>query len=662
MERKTPPFFLGAILLFWGWQYQLLAVGIILCLILESIHLFKFRFSFAPEDFNKAIDISIVLMAATVVISLSMESVKAIFILMQWLPVIFFPIIAAQQFSLEGQIDTRAFSLVGKKKKKIQRIDVKQIDVSYYYALIVLLSTGMIRSEGIEFYAGISLFFFWGLWQFSSQRISRLVWVLCLSVIIFSGFWGHQAIHEISRKARMLMMSYFSGYYHVNPFKNSTALGDIGKLKLSNVILFRVKTVNTDKPAGVMLLQNATYTVFRTTTWHNTRSDFEAVAPGEEKGFWQIHPPVDNVRNLIIYSRLIRKRAVLNLPPGVVSIGQMKVGACEKNEMQAIRVEDGPSFIKAFVSYTGKLSYDMLPYKSDLLIPEKEQEGIQRIAQKLDLENQSPDQIVKTVKRYFLTQYAYSLEIKGKGDYDTPVQNFMYHTRAGHCELFATTAALIFRQANIPARYVTGFIAREYSDLEDCIVVRQRDAHSWVKVYINGQWKNFDATPASFLQTDFQKVHPSMVSDMLSFLRFKLFELRHETGKKMMEKYSFWLILPLGLFLFFRLKKSNSIKKAKIVSGERKNNDEAISVHESFFRIEDVFGKKGYPKYAHETYGAWHDRVIRCFDQPSVKARFSDVIAMYHQWRFSRYGMGFSQKDQFDADIEFILKEIKRLP
>lgn len=659
MERKTPPFFLGAILLFWGWEYQLLAVAVCLCLIVESIHFFKFRFSFEPQDFNKCIDISIVFLAATVVIALSVESQKAIFILFRWLPVIFFPIIVAQQFSLEGQIDTRAFFLVGKKKKP-QTAQVKHIDVSYYYAVIVLLSVGMVRPEGYGFYAGVSLFFFWGLWQFSSQRVSRLVWGVCILGIIISGFLGHHVIHEISRRARMWMISYFAGYYSINPFKNSTALGDVGELKLSDEILLRVKTVDGAKPMGVLLLQNNTYNIFGTTTWY-TRSGFEPVEPEKDKTFWQIHPPVANVRDLIIYSRLTRKGSVLNLPPGVVSIGQMKVGSCEKNEMQVIRVEDGPSFIKAVVKYTGKLSYDPVPYERDLMIPDKERPGIQKIVKKLDLEHQLPDQILKTVKHYFLTQYAYSLDLKGKGDYDTPVQNFLYHTKAGHCEFFATSAALILRQANIPARYVTGFIAREYSGMEDCTVVRQRDAHAWIKVYINRQWEDFDVTPASFLQTDFENSHPSFAADMLSFLRFKLFELRHETGKKLMEKYGFWLVLPLGLFLFFRLKRSNSIKKAEI-SEKSAKKDPAEFVHASFFLIEKLFLEKGYPKYSYETYGIWYDRVSHCFEQPSVRGRFSDIVRIYNQWRFSQQGIDNFQKEKFDADIEFIIKEIKGLP
>ncbi len=654
---KAPRFFLGVILLFWGWHHHLLFVAVSLCLIVESIHFLKIRFEFRPADFNKFIDVSIVLLAGTVVIALSVETQKAMSILLRWLPVIFLPIIAAQQFSTKGKIDIRAFFLVGRKKERIQALDVKQIDVSYYYALIVLLSTGMTHLRGKIFYIGIALIFLWALWQVSPRRVPRLVWGLCLFGVVFFGFLGHQAIHRISVKAQMWMIDYFANYHNTNPYKSSTALGDIGNLKLFDEILFRVKKSNYDKSETGILLQNATYNIFATTTWY-AQVGFEPVQPGNEKTFWQIQPPVENKKEMTIYSRLVKEKAVLNLPPGVISIGQMKVGTCEKNAMQTVRVEEGPSFIKSLVTYTGNLSYDAAPYERDLMVPKKEQSGIEKIVQDLDLENQSKKQILKTIKSFFSTQYAYSLDLKGKGRHDTPIQNFLYNTKAGHCEFFATTTALTLRQVNIPTRYVTGFIAHEYSRMENCIVVRQRDAHAWVKVYLNGQWENFDTTPASFLQKDSQLVQTSALTNILSFIRFKLFQLRHEVGKKMMEKYGFWLVLPLAIILIFRLKKSNTIKKSKSLVKKPSENS-GRSSHDSFFLIEKLLLKKGYPKYSYETYLSWYNRVVPDFDDPHVRDRFFRILSQYNKWRFSRLGIDDIQKRQFDLDIDFILKKIE---
>jgi len=48
---------------------------------------------------------------------------------------------------------------------------------------------------------------------------------------------------------------------------------------------------------------------------------------------------------------------------------------------------------------------------------------------------------------------------------------------------------------NVPARYVTGYFAHE-SPEPSVSIVRQRDAHAWAEVWIDGEgWTTFDATP-----------------------------------------------------------------------------------------------------------------------------------------------------------------------
>src|SRR5262245_21300276 len=50
---KTPPFLLGATLLFWGWQTGFLVVGAIMDAALESARFIKLRWEFSDDDFNR---------------------------------------------------------------------------------------------------------------------------------------------------------------------------------------------------------------------------------------------------------------------------------------------------------------------------------------------------------------------------------------------------------------------------------------------------------------------------------------------------------------------------------------------------------------------------------------------------------------------------------
>ncbi len=204
---------------------------------------------------------------------------------------------------------------------------------------------------------------------------------------------------------------------------------------------------------------------------------------------------------MALYFRLYKNRAVLALPAGVTRITHMKTGLCEKNDMQAVRIEDGPALIKGVISYSGKNEYDLKPMALDLKISEKEQKGIESIVNEIGIENRSPEEVLARVKKYFLTQYSYSLDLKGKGNYATPLQNFFFFFKSGHCELFSTATALILRKVNIPTRYATGFYAHEYSKIESKYIIRNRDAHAWVKVYLNNQWIDFDTTPLIFYRS-----------------------------------------------------------------------------------------------------------------------------------------------------------------
>jgi transglutaminase-like putative cysteine protease len=73
--------------------------------------------------------------------------------------------------------------------------------------------------------------------------------------------------------------------------------------------------------------------------------------------------------------------------------------------------------------------------------------------------------------------------------------------RTGYCEQFATAMAVMGRMLRIPTRVVLGFTPgsiEQQADGTDIIVVRERNAHAWVEMWMDGQgWVKFDPTPLS---------------------------------------------------------------------------------------------------------------------------------------------------------------------
>ena len=78
-----------------------------------------------------------------------------------------------------------------------------------------------------------------------------------------------------------------------------------------------------------------------------------------------------------------------------------------------------------------------------------------------------------------------------------PVDEFLFDTRSGFCEHYASSFAVLMRAAGIPARIVTGYQGGELNPLGDYLIVRQRDAHAWTEVWLGPRgWVRVDPTGA----------------------------------------------------------------------------------------------------------------------------------------------------------------------
>jgi transglutaminase-like putative cysteine protease len=78
-----------------------------------------------------------------------------------------------------------------------------------------------------------------------------------------------------------------------------------------------------------------------------------------------------------------------------------------------------------------------------------------------------------------------------------PVDEFLFDTRSGFCENYASSFTVLMRAAGIPARIVTGYQGGELNPLGNYLIVRQRDAHAWTEVWLAERgWVRVDPTGA----------------------------------------------------------------------------------------------------------------------------------------------------------------------
>ncbi len=141
--------------------------------------------------------------------------------------------------------------------------------------------------------------------------------------------------------------------------------------------------------------------------------------------------------------------------------------------------------------------------ESLLTVPRSVAEITKSLADELCVPGLSPRKNAEAVANYFQSRFQYSLDPVPRRRGQDPIDTFLRRRHPAHCEYFATATALILRQADIPTRYVTGYVTTELSTEEDYYMARNRDAHAWVEAYDDrtSQWFSVESTPGRRYRT-----------------------------------------------------------------------------------------------------------------------------------------------------------------
>ena len=75
------------------------------------------------------------------------------------------------------------------------------------------------------------------------------------------------------------------------------------------------------------------------------------------------------------------------------------------------------------------------------------------------------------------------------------VDEFLFSTRQGFCEHFASSYVFTMRAAGVPARVVAGYQGGEWVEQQEYLLVRQYDAHAWAEIWLPARgWVRVDPT------------------------------------------------------------------------------------------------------------------------------------------------------------------------
>lgn len=127
-----------------------------------------------------------------------------------------------------------------------------------------------------------------------------------------------------------------------------------------------------------------------------------------------------------------------------------------------------------------------------LQVPEQVDPRVQELA--LQIKSAGETEIIRidALKDFFREQpLAYSTE--NLPVTDNAVAVFLFESRTGYCEHFASSFALLLRLAGVPARLVGGYYGGVYNELGGYTLVTESMAHVWVEAFLPGQgWLRID--------------------------------------------------------------------------------------------------------------------------------------------------------------------------
>lgn len=139
--------------------------------------------------------------------------------------------------------------------------------------------------------------------------------------------------------------------------------------------------------------------------------------------------------------------------------------------------------------------FEQESYKNRLLPTGKNPQTIQLADELFRAAGFDSQRYINTVLNYFnRNNFVYTLNPDLLGE--NAMDDFLFTSRRGFCEHYASAFTTLMRAAGIPARVVIGYQGGKMNPLDDYMIVRQSDAHAWSEVWLNDHWQRVDPTAA----------------------------------------------------------------------------------------------------------------------------------------------------------------------
>lgn len=642
---KIHPLMLAAAIAFWGWQMDQWLVAMPIAVVLGASFVVSLRWALTSAHLMRVADFCTVLaLLLGAYLYLVYGNPLAVILFFKWLPVMFLPLALAHAYGTTERMNL-AVLFWSLRRRPPARPATFDPWWPYYALWIVAAAAANGRGEG--FYLGLVALVSWPLVRVRPWCYRVGTWGISFSLAVGMGYGLYHGLNKTQTWLENAVPDWITAAgSRTDPYRATTDIGHIGKLKESDAIVLRVTTPDGREPPR--LLHRASYNTYFNGAWLARGATFAPLPRGREH-HWPLHSAdaAGPVRHVTVHDYSTRPNPVLSLPTGAHAIEGLRAITAQRNGLGAIQVSLEPGYFSYTAAYSGDAAHDGAPMAEDTRLPPKEREAFAALAAEMGLAPQRAGEALEAVQQLFAHDYHYAtFQKSAPPPAGSPIIDFLLRSKTGHCEYFATATVLLLRAGGIPARYATGFVAAEKSERENAYLVRTRHAHAWARAYVNGRWIDIDTTPPSWFATEsegggFFSSGWSKFTDLWSWLHFRASQAWANGDERRLLTGALIVVFPFALWLAWRLFRSRK-REENIELKQSLKPDACSGADSEFYRVEQQLAAQGWGRRTHETAHDWLARLKA--DAPVDTAPLAEMVELHNRYRFDPLGLSVPQR------------------
>lgn len=723
---RTPPFLVGAALVFWGWQTDFLPLSIVMAAVLEASRMTRARWEFSDEDFSRIWTICTLLFLGIAVYAFTDNGGPARFgsffqnpspatqssagavtsrtasTMLRWLPMVLFLFIAAQAYSTREDIPLSTISLILRRRWKraakegVPLPGIRGVNVAFPYFAVCLFAASVHPADGQGYFWGFCALVTWALWSNRTRRFGVFVWAAVLGVAFVGGFFGQYGVGRLQNYIQNLDPRWFERFARnqgTDPSHSRTQIGRLGQIKQSGKIVIRVEPKEGVPPD---YLREASYRIYGERYWRAgpSRESFQVV-PQETNNLAFILIGKTNFSSAQITCYLegfSRESGVplglLPLPSGSGRLEELPVFVLRMNNLGAVLAE-GPGLVTFKAQFGPGLTADSafdpsetisitnfpgrrarqntqgrppVVANPDLIVDPAERPALSQVISNLNLAPGNRVAALRTLKSFFETNFTYSTWL------ETPNLSNTNLTPLG---------AFLTRTRRGHCEYfatATVLLLRELGIPARYAVgyaVHEKSGREYVVRLRDAHAWCLVWNERLNIWQDFDTTPASWIEE----------ESRNGSPFQKLSDLWTWAGFQFAKFRWgqsnFRQYMLLALIPATLLLGyqifarrKRKRNRSTESeleriwpgIDSEFYKIEQKLAARGIGRRTNEPLMNWFERAVSDPDVATAAESLREILRLHYQYRFDPNGLTASERERLRFAVENCLKELNRQP